>query len=148
MPCDLPARAAFVVAASTIRLTQYGEPIPRIVSQLTWTAATPLRPVPKGITYEEYLCCDVAVDWGCRSTLCDPSRPDRRDPYVKERRWAPRRNHAAVTLKVCWPLTCDCNSLHVQDVAEGSVRGWVGGGRGAAATGSAPAPSTALMWCS
>jgi hypothetical protein len=95
-----PWVAGFVVVASTIRLTQYGEAVPRIVSMLTWTAATPLRPIPKGISYEEYLCCDIAVDWGCHATLCDPSRPDRRDPYVKERRWAPRRNHAAVTIKV------------------------------------------------
>ena len=70
------------------------------MSQVVWEETTPFRPVPNGVSYEEWLCCDPSVDWGCSILSCSSSTETFRDPYVNERRWSPRRNHAAATVLV------------------------------------------------
>eukprot|EP01029_Cantina_marsupialis_P018399 TRINITY_DN4221_c0_g1_i1.p1 TRINITY_DN4221_c0_g1~~TRINITY_DN4221_c0_g1_i1.p1 ORF type:complete len:873 (+),score=217.51 TRINITY_DN4221_c0_g1_i1:67-2685(+) len=70
---------------------ELGDPLPRIISKLTWVQVTPDRVQPDGITYEDTLCCQTG--WPCEFTSCYP-----KDFFETSRRWSPRRSHQAVTL--------------------------------------------------
>lgn len=78
----------------------HGEPLPRIVSRTTWQRSSVPGLPPAGMSYREWLCCYQLRQranetlWPCvDAVLCEAG-----DPFAGQRRWSPRRGHAAVTV--------------------------------------------------
>lgn len=87
---------------STVLRTQYGEPLPEIISQAAWkvvSASTNYAAVG-GASYRQILCCDrnsIATMWPCDNG--GGSVPYLCDPWAKTRIWSPRRSHVALTIQ-------------------------------------------------
>lgn len=104
--CRLPRFTPFAVAGSAfctvaenvavnsvVDTNQFGAALPRIASQTSWIESLDQVP-PTGIGYKEWLCCLPGVYWECSFVSCEPL-----DPFEGQRRWSPRRDHAAVTVR-------------------------------------------------
>ena len=124
------------MTSSTVQKNQFGDPLPRMVSQVTWVpTANSLPPIqPSRLSYEDWLCCAANVDWGCKAITCQAG-----DPFAGSRRWSPRRDHSAVTVRN--PTTNVPNivviggralgfSTNTDEVANGGVVGGVINGVG------------------
>ncbi|KAA0176859.1 hypothetical protein FNF27_01681 [Cafeteria roenbergensis] len=82
-----------IAVNSVVEKNQFGAALPRIVSTTSWVESLDQTP-PQGIGYKEWLCCLPEVNWECDFVSCSPI-----DPFQGQRRWSPRRDHAAVTVK-------------------------------------------------
>lgn len=93
---------------STVQVTQYGAPLPKIVSQANWAqiSTTVDAASNNGISYHQLLCCDhhsAADMWPC--DLLSTGLPLACDPFAKSRVWSPRRSHVALTVEYVAPGT-------------------------------------------
>jgi hypothetical protein len=92
--CAQPRATAEMIAAnSVVDTNQYGAALPRVVSKSTWVESFDQVP-SDGIPYREWLCCLPSVYWDCDTVSCEPI-----DPFEGQRRWSPRRDHAAATIR-------------------------------------------------
>lgn len=116
--------ADFKAENSRVQTNLYGDPLPRLVSQMQWVPTDPLISIPdlSSFTYQEWLCCATpAVDWGCRVIL-------KCDPFAASRRWTPRRNHAATTLYVSGGPYLVVLGGRAQSLVTSPGSGWINGG--------------------
>ena len=97
------ASTGWSVADSYVDLTQYGQPIQKIISTTQWEPVGALD-IQYPVRYRQILCCDhtpVADMWPC-----DPGptgAPFECDPFSSIRRFSPRRNHVVLAVQYAPP---------------------------------------------
>jgi len=115
-----PRRLADSIAVnSVVEKNQYGAALPRIVSRSTWVESLDQTP-PTGIGYKEWLCCLPGVYWECDFVRCEPI-----DPFEGQRRWSPRRDHAAVTVRNTKLFVMGGRARALEDIPEAEAIGGI-----------------------
>lgn len=105
-----------------VHTTIWGDALPGLASRSEWVQLAPDRVPPTDVGYREWLCCATSK-WECLITQCFP-----RDPYEGIRRWAPRRNHAAVGMnRMIYVLGGRARAL--EDIPESEANGGILGAR-------------------
>ncbi|ETL31102.1 hypothetical protein L916_15999 [Phytophthora nicotianae] len=86
------------VQTNILKTTKWGDPLPQIVSNVTWLQTNNGKRPPRGITYTEWISCAAAA-WAVNppSGCDDPTKPP--GAYLADNMFSPRRNFVALAFQ-------------------------------------------------